>query len=61
MINVLIVEDDPMVAQLNKNYIEQIDEFTCCGIAGHTDEAIEHLTQMKADLLLLDVDRKSVV
>ncbi len=55
MINVLIVEDDPMVAQLNKSYIEQMDDFTLSGIAAHTEEAIEHLSQTKVDLLLLDV------
>ncbi|WP_079528066.1 response regulator [Halobacillus hunanensis] len=55
MISVLIVEDDPMVAQLNKSYIEQIDGFTLSGIAGNTDEAIEHLARTKVDLLLLDV------
>ncbi|MFD2923095.1 response regulator [Halobacillus naozhouensis] len=55
MINVLIVEDDPMVAQLNKNYIEQIDGFTLSGIAANTDEAIEHMAKMELDLMLLDV------
>lgn len=55
MIRVLIVEDDPMVAQLNKNYVEQIDGFTLNGSVANTDEAIEHMAQSKIDLMLLDV------
>ncbi|WP_088007177.1 response regulator [Indiicoccus explosivorum] len=55
MIKVLIVEDDPMVAQLNKNYLEQIDGFTVSGRAANTDEAVAHMARTKIDLMLLDV------
>ncbi|UOR11372.1 response regulator [Halobacillus amylolyticus] len=55
MIKVLIVEDDPMVAQLNKSYIEQIDGFMFSGVAANTDEAVEQMAQIKIDLMLLDV------
>ena len=33
MINVLIVEDDPMVGELNKRYLTQIEGFELKGIA----------------------------
>ncbi len=55
MIKVLIVEDDPMVAALNKQYVEQMDGFTLSGTAANTDEAIGHMAQIKIDLILLDV------
>lgn len=55
MIKVLIVEDDPMVAALNKQYVEQMDSFTLSGLAANTDEAIVHMAETKVDLILLDV------
>ncbi|EMY1950035.1 two-component system response regulator DcuR, partial [Salmonella enterica subsp. enterica serovar Cerro] len=33
MINVLIVDDDAMVAELNRRYVAQISGFHCCGTA----------------------------
>ncbi|AQQ54092.1 response regulator [Planococcus lenghuensis] len=55
MINVMVVEDDPMVAALNQQYIQQIDGFTCVGIAGDTDTAVGLLKEMDVDLILLDI------
>ncbi|WP_028784380.1 response regulator [Thalassobacillus devorans] len=55
MIQVLVVEDDPMVAALNKQYVEQMAGFTLSGVASNTDEAIDHLARVKVDLMLLDV------
>lgn len=39
MINVLVVEDDPMVAQLHEHYLSQIKGFQLCDIARSGDEA----------------------
>lgn len=33
MINVLIVDDDAMVAELNRRYVAQLSGFHCCGTA----------------------------
>ncbi|VEF47133.1 two-component response regulator [Bacillus freudenreichii] len=55
MINVLIVEDDPMVAEINKRYLEAIPGFKCVGIAPHAEEALGMLQNTRADLLLLDI------
>ncbi|WP_181350336.1 response regulator [Thalassobacillus sp. CUG 92003] len=55
MINVLIVEDDPMVAQLNQRYVEKMHEFNISGIAENTDEALECIAHTAIDLILLDV------
>ncbi|PLN85865.1 two-component system response regulator DcuR, partial [Klebsiella quasipneumoniae] len=32
MFNVLIVDDDPMVAELNRLFISQVADFHCCGV-----------------------------
>lgn len=56
MFNVLIVDDDPMVAELNRLFISQVADFHCCGVAATIADAnamLSHLAPI--DLLLLDV------
>ena len=55
MINVLIVEDDPMVAELNRYYLEQVGGFQFQGIAISVDDAFKILEQKHIDLILLDI------
>lgn len=55
MIKVLIVEDDPMVAALNRQYVEKVDGFTLSGMAENTEEAIGFLAETEIDLILLDI------
>ncbi|HVJ50584.1 response regulator [Desulfitobacterium sp.] len=55
MIKVLIVEDDPMVAEFNKRYLEQVGGFELQASAVSVDEALEILEQKEVDLILLDI------
>lgn len=55
MINVLIVEDDPMVARFNQRYLEEIDGFQLIGISNSIEDAMEKINEFKIDLILLDV------
>lgn len=55
MIRVLIVEDDPMVAQLNKNYVNSIEDFKVTAIAGNGEEALEIIKTQEFDLIILDI------
>lgn len=55
MINVLIVEDDPMVGELNKRYLSQIDGFQLKGIASSFQSALHILGEHHIDLILLDI------
>lgn len=55
MIKVLIVEDDPMVAEINKRYLEEIEFFSLIGLAHSYSEALPYIDQEEIDLLLLDV------
>jgi CitB family two-component system response regulator MalR len=55
MIRVMIVEDDPMVAEFNKRYLEQIYGFTLMATAASVDEAIKQLEKLEIDLVLLDI------
>lgn len=55
MIKVLIVEDDPMVAELNRRYLEQIEGFLLTAIARNVNEGLNILEQQEVDLILLDI------
>lgn len=55
MIKVLIVEDDPMVAEMNKFYVEQTPGFTVDGWASSVEEALTMMQSTSYDLLLLDI------
>lgn len=55
MTRVLIVEDDPMVAELNRRYLESIEGFNAVGIRSSVDAAKEFLKENEVDLILLDV------
>ena len=54
-LSVLIVEDDPMVLEINKNFLDKIDGFAYAGEATTGKEAYEKITQLKPDLILLDM------
>ncbi|WP_249872686.1 response regulator [Oceanobacillus saliphilus] len=55
MINVLIVEDDPMVSQVNRMYLNEIDGFNLQGAASSVKEAMKFIKDMDVDLILLDI------
>ncbi|WP_432407825.1 response regulator [Wukongibacter sp. M2B1] len=55
MINVLIVEDDPMVAKLNQKYVESVDGFNVKGTISNGEEALRFCQKNKVDLIILDI------
>jgi two-component system, CitB family, response regulator MalR len=55
MIRVLIIEDDPMVAEFNKRYLQEVKGFTLAGIVHTVMAALEYLKSEQVDLILLDV------
>jgi len=52
---VLIVEDDPMVAMINEQYILKNPSFSIAGSFRNGAEALKYLETNSADLILLDV------
>ena len=52
---VLIVEDDPMVAMINEQYVKQNKNFTVSTICRNGEEALSFLEGNKIDLIVLDV------
>ncbi|MDJ7444072.1 response regulator [Salmonella enterica] len=55
MINVLVIEDDPMVAELNKGYLRMIDGFELAGVINSGTDALTFMENHRVSLLLLDV------
>ena len=55
MFNVLIVEDDPMVAMINEQYIKKNKNFTVVGKCKDGNSALSFLESNDVDLLIMDV------
>ena len=55
MIEVLIVDDDPMVSEINKSYLEQVDGYHLKGTASSVKEAIRFIEKNTVKLILLDI------
>lgn len=54
-ISVVIAEDDPQIAEIQRRFIERIDGFEVRGIAHDTRDAADLVEVMQPDLLLLDI------
>lgn len=55
MIKVLIIEDDPMVAEFNKRFLNEVKGFSLAGITHNVKDAKEFLEKEQVNLILLDV------
>lgn len=55
MIRVFIVEDDPMVLEVNTGFLKRLPFFQFCGSADAGEEAIKKIEETEPDLVLLDM------
>ncbi len=55
MIKIMIVEDDPMVAEINKHYLQKLSGFELVAVAHSFTEAMALLEIHDIDLILLDI------
>ena len=55
MIQVIIVEDDPMVRDINTKFLQRIEGFNLFKAVSSLDEAKKYILLKKPDLILLDV------
>lgn len=53
--NVIIVEDDPMVAQLNAQFLAGLENITVSGVFSNGTQALEHLRSHPTDLAVMDL------
>jgi len=54
-IKVLVVEDDFMVAQVNRDFVERVPGFSVVGVASTGEQALEMLEKERPDLVILDI------
>lgn len=54
-VKVFIVEDDPMVASINKKLTEKVEPFRVVDISTSEKDALEQIQQLVPDLILLDI------
>lgn len=54
-IRVFIVEDDPMVANINQRFAEKLSAFKVVGTASTETEALQQILHLQPDLVLLDI------
>ncbi|GKU27003.1 response regulator [Clostridium folliculivorans] len=55
MIEVMIVEDDPMVREINSKFLKRIEGFTLYEAVSNLEDAKKYIDLKKPDLILLDV------
>ncbi|MGO4887026.1 response regulator [Anaerobacillus sp. MEB173] len=54
-ITVLLIEDDPMVQEVNRMFIEKIEGFQIIGVASNGEEGRQKVKELNPDLVLLDI------
>ncbi|GAA4837928.1 two-component system response regulator DctR [Paenibacillus vulneris] len=52
---VLLVEDDLMVQEVNRQFVEQVEGFAVAGVAGTGTEGMERIRELKPDLVIMDI------
>ncbi|MGP4081235.1 response regulator [Pseudalkalibacillus sp. R45] len=54
-INVLLIEDDPMVQEVNKQFIERVDGFKVIATSGNGKDGLELAKSLQPNLIVLDI------
>lgn len=55
MISVLIIEDDLMLAEIHKQFVDQVEGYKVTDVANDGEQALKFLRDKKYDLMILDV------
>ena len=55
MFDVLIVEDDPMVAMINEQYVNRNERFRVVATCNNGKDAVDYLAKKTVDLIIMDV------
>jgi two-component system response regulator DctR len=54
-IKVLLIEDDPMVQEVNREFIESVKGFRVVSVASNGEEGITLVKELSPDLVILDI------
>lgn len=53
--SVLLIEDDPMVREVNRQFIERVEGFKVIGMCSNGEEGYKSIVELKPDLVLMDI------
>ncbi len=53
--SVLLIEDDPMVREVNRQFIERVEGFKVIGMCSNGVEGFSKIIELKPDLVLMDI------
>lgn len=54
-LRVLLIEDDPMVQEVNRLFVEEVEGFQVVGTASHGMEGLRLIEELQPDLVVLDI------
>lgn len=54
-IRVLLIEDDPMVQEVNRQFIERVEGYHVAAIASNGEKGLKLIREHKPDLVILDI------
>lgn len=54
-LRVLLIEDDPMVREVNRQFIEKVEGFEVVGQASNGVDGLEQISILKPDLVFMDI------
>ncbi|KQX68505.1 response regulator [Paenibacillus sp. Root444D2] len=55
MYRVVLIEDDPMVLEVNRQFVERVPGFEIVGTSSNGLDGIEKVRELKPDLVILDI------
>ncbi|CDN45928.1 Probable C4-dicarboxylate response regulator DctR [Paenibacillus sp. P22] len=55
MVDVILIEDDPMVREVNRQFVESVEGFRVVGTASGGLEGMELIRRMNPDMVILDI------
>ncbi|WP_082235714.1 response regulator [Halobacillus massiliensis] len=55
VINVLLIEDDPMVQEVNRQFIERVEGYHVIAVASEGEEGLKLVKEYHPDLVVLDI------